>query len=64
MSQVQILIGLLAVEMQVKTCFEEASGSAESSGHSTYMMHPCCMDYRSRYLEQSMKTHASVLDPA
>eukprot|EP00957_Ditylum_brightwellii_P148162 11280979-Ditylum_brightwellii.AAC.1 len=36
MSQVQILVGLPVVEMRVKTCVEEASGSAKLSGHTAY----------------------------
>eukprot|EP00957_Ditylum_brightwellii_P158687 12077886-Ditylum_brightwellii.AAC.1 len=36
MSQVQILVGLPVVEMRVKTCAEEASRSAKSSGRSAY----------------------------
>eukprot|EP00957_Ditylum_brightwellii_P205036 15341916-Ditylum_brightwellii.AAC.1 len=36
MSQFQILVGLLVVKMQVKTCVEEASGSVKLSGRSAY----------------------------
>eukprot|EP00957_Ditylum_brightwellii_P063726 4835985-Ditylum_brightwellii.AAC.1 len=41
----------------------EASGSAKLSGHGAYGMPPCCMNYRSRYSEQFVETHASGLDP-
>eukprot|EP00957_Ditylum_brightwellii_P198305 15111639-Ditylum_brightwellii.AAC.1 len=37
---IQFLYGLLVVEMQVRTCIEEASGSAKLSGCSMYMMSP------------------------
>eukprot|EP00957_Ditylum_brightwellii_P160152 12192154-Ditylum_brightwellii.AAC.1 len=36
MSQVRILVGLPVVKMWVKTCVEEASGSAKSPGRSAY----------------------------
>eukprot|EP00957_Ditylum_brightwellii_P211222 15365912-Ditylum_brightwellii.AAC.1 len=54
---------LPVVEMWVRTCIEKASRSSEPSGHSTYGMSPCFMDYRSRCVEQFAETHASGLDP-
>eukprot|EP00957_Ditylum_brightwellii_P035328 2679739-Ditylum_brightwellii.AAC.1 len=58
------LICLPVVETSVRTCVEEASGSAKPSGYSTYGMPPCCTNYRSRYVEQFVKLRASGLDPA
>eukprot|EP00957_Ditylum_brightwellii_P100890 7689303-Ditylum_brightwellii.AAC.1 len=49
--------------MEVRTCFGEASGSAELSGCSTYGMPPFRMDYRSGCMEQFAETRASRLDP-
>eukprot|EP00957_Ditylum_brightwellii_P204620 15340159-Ditylum_brightwellii.AAC.1 len=45
---VQFLFGLLVVEMQVRTYVEEASGSAEPSGHSTHVASLWHMGCRSR----------------
>eukprot|EP00957_Ditylum_brightwellii_P085386 6496164-Ditylum_brightwellii.AAC.1 len=50
-------------ETQVRTCIEEASGSAEPSDHSTYGMPPCCTDYRSGCLSQFAEISAIRLDP-
>eukprot|EP00957_Ditylum_brightwellii_P099705 7595363-Ditylum_brightwellii.AAC.1 len=55
---------LPVVEMWVRTCVEEASGSVKPSGHSMYGMPPCRTNYRSGYVEQFAETRASGPDPA
>eukprot|EP00957_Ditylum_brightwellii_P105023 8004908-Ditylum_brightwellii.AAC.1 len=47
-----------------RSCIKEASRITESSGHSMYMMSPCCTDYRSGCMASFAETHASGLDPA
>eukprot|EP00957_Ditylum_brightwellii_P122817 9366134-Ditylum_brightwellii.AAC.1 len=57
--------GLNACLSKVSWLTTEASRALVSQrpSCSMYGMSPCCMDYRSGYVEQCAETHASGLDP-
>eukprot|EP00957_Ditylum_brightwellii_P197817 15069763-Ditylum_brightwellii.AAC.1 len=57
-------VGGFSPRCGVTAYVKETSRSAKPSGRSAYGMLSGHTNYRSRYAEQFVKTHASGLDPA